>query len=130
MDDLWCSHLENMNLLKESVSMEVFRGRNPLEEFGVQVRRFSLRAPTRPIFQGRSPKPNQKKALNYSTWYDLVGPSVLLLGVLIQLIPSPGRKSRACLAALCFLRYVLMLPLLLVLTFVMRDREILTGKKR
>ncbi|CAM9178956.1 unnamed protein product, partial [Laminaria digitata] len=36
MDDLWCSHLENMNLLKESVSMEVFRGRNPLEEFGVQ----------------------------------------------------------------------------------------------
>lgn len=40
MDDLWCSHLENMNLLKESVSMEVFRGRNPLEEFGVQVRRF------------------------------------------------------------------------------------------
>lgn len=38
MDDLWCNHLENMNMLKESVSMEVFRGRNPLEEFGVQVR--------------------------------------------------------------------------------------------
>ncbi|CAM9736693.1 unnamed protein product [Pylaiella littoralis] len=36
MDDLWCQHLENMNLLKESVSMEVFRGRNPLEEFGSQ----------------------------------------------------------------------------------------------
>ena len=36
MDELWCKHLENMNLLKESVSMEVFRGRNPLEEFAVQ----------------------------------------------------------------------------------------------
>lgn len=47
MDDLWCQHLENMNLLKESVSMEVFRGRNPLEEFGAQVsyglRNFVLR---------------------------------------------------------------------------------------
>lgn len=38
MDDLWCQHLENMNLLKESVSMEVYRGRNPLEEFAAQVR--------------------------------------------------------------------------------------------
>lgn len=37
MDTLWCSHLENMNLLKESVSMEVYRGRNPLEEFASQV---------------------------------------------------------------------------------------------
>lgn len=37
MDDLWCQHLQNMNLLKESVSMEVYRGRNPLEEFAAQV---------------------------------------------------------------------------------------------
>lgn len=36
MDELWCRHLENMNLLKESVSMEVFRGRDPLEEFAVE----------------------------------------------------------------------------------------------
>lgn len=38
MDELWCKHLENMNLLKESVSMEVFRGRDPLEEFALQGR--------------------------------------------------------------------------------------------
>ena len=37
MDDLWCQHLQNMNLLKESVSMEVYQGRNPLEEFAAQV---------------------------------------------------------------------------------------------
>ncbi|CAM9543619.1 unnamed protein product, partial [Ectocarpus sp. 4 AP-2014] len=42
MDDLWCQHLENMNLLKESVSMEVFRGRNPLEEFGAQGKEMFL----------------------------------------------------------------------------------------
>ncbi|CAN0327731.1 unnamed protein product, partial [Discosporangium mesarthrocarpum] len=38
LDNLWIEHLENMNLLKESVSMEVYRGNDPLEEFRVQVR--------------------------------------------------------------------------------------------
>lgn len=37
MDKLWCNHIENMNLLKESVSMEVYRGVNPLDEFSLQV---------------------------------------------------------------------------------------------
>lgn len=42
MDTLWCSHLENMNLLKEAVSMEVYRGKNPLEEFDAQVQQLLL----------------------------------------------------------------------------------------
>eukprot|EP00752_Nemacystus_decipiens_P005037 g4574.t2 len=42
MDDLWCQHLQNMNLLKESVSMEVYRGRNPLEEFAAQGKEMFL----------------------------------------------------------------------------------------
>ncbi|CAM9169714.1 unnamed protein product [Chrysoparadoxa australica] len=38
MDDLWANHLERMGLLKESVSMEVYRGRNPLDEFKLEGR--------------------------------------------------------------------------------------------
>jgi preprotein translocase subunit SecA len=38
LDDLWCEHLDRMNLLKESVSMEVFRGADPLQEFKDQGR--------------------------------------------------------------------------------------------